>query len=237
MFPKEAPPEGSEQKHYNCELCWDTGMELLGRLGARKCTCRIVRTRDKLLAKIPPRFRDVRLEYLVPDKERHRKQATLFAFAKANPEVNYFLAGDAGTGKTMLMWALYAYAVELGKRVVRAITLAELLDQYRAFIRDSIAGATPKFPLIGAEDLRSSDRKYAIFLDDIDKAKPTEYAAEETFKLVNAIYEEEHQLVVTTNKPSWSLIRHFNRADEDYGEPIIRRMLEGAKEFEMFNEE
>lgn len=205
-------------------------MEFLEGEGARPCPACIKRGRT---ARIPMRFVDADLGRLEPLSTKHARQAEVFGFMRKEPERSYFLAGKPGTGKTLLMWALYRHAVEIERPKVVITTLASLLDEYRAFIRASAAGATPRYPRLNAEELSQGETRYSVFLDDVDKANPTDYAAEQVFAIVNAIYEHKHQLVVTTNKSIQELIDHFDRSD-DRGGPIVRRMIDGAKVFEMF---
>ena len=88
-----------------------------------------------------------------------------------------------------------------------------------------------RWPVLAAS---SADSIAADIIDDIDKARPTEYAAEQFFEILNAIYEYQHQLVVTTNLRVKELADHFDRADERFGGAIVRRLTENAKIYEMF---
>lgn len=199
--------------------------------GARPCVCALKRERERLISRVPRKFQGVTLETLQPRPDIHPKQKEFVPFLKANPDRSYFLAGVPGTGKTTFMWALYRHAIEGRNRVV-ICTLSELLDDYRAFIGASVRHEEPRLPRLSAWQLQEG-AKYSVFLDDVDKANPTDYAAEQIFKLVNAIYEHRHQLVVTTNKTVNGLIGFYDRSD-DRGEAIVRRMMDGAKVVEMF---
>lgn len=217
---------------YACDVCGDTGVEVVVGKGARPCGCQKAAQRERLLARIPSQFQTADLATLTPMPNKHPKQAEALAKIKANPAGNFFLAGHAGTGKTVLMWALYRHAIERSETHPVVCSLSELLDEYRAEIRASKNHEEAFRPRLTASMLRTKTR-YSIFLDDIDKANPTDYAAEQIFALVNAIYEEKHQLVITTNKTVTRLIAHYDKSD-DRGEPIVRRMLDGATRIEMF---
>lgn len=223
-------PNASAPISVSCGRCFDTGKEIVEGEGARPCPACIKRGR---IAAIPLRFSGVKLEDLQPLNAKHARQAEAIAYMRKHPDASYFFAGSPGTGKTLFMWALYRQAVEDEQAKVVITTLAGLLDEYRAFIRANAAGDNPRYPRLSAEELNQGERRYSIFLDDVDKANPTDYAAEQIFAIVNAIYEHKHQLVVTTNKSIKELIAHFDRSD-DRGGPIVRRMLDGAKVFEMF---
>lgn len=207
-------------------------MEVVPEKGARACICALKRERQRVLGKIPPKFREIRIDDLEPMPARHKTQVDHVPFIKANPDRSYFLAGDPGTGKSTFMWALYRHAIEKGETRVVICTLSELLDEYRNFIGASMRNDDPKMPRLSPWELKT-EQKFSIFLDDIDKANPTDYAAEQIFNLVNAVYEFRHQLVVTTNKTVDRLIAHYDRSDHR-GEAIVRRMLDGAKVIQMF---
>lgn len=208
-------------------------MEITGN-GARFCQCRLAQIRANRLAKIPPKFAGHKLSTLEPNTALHPKQAEVIPFIKANPESSYVLAGRFGCGKSLMMWMLYRNAIKQTPRRVVVCTLAELLAEFRAFIQSSMNNETPKIPSLSAAELRQRETPYSIFLDDIDKARPTEYAAEQFFEIVNAIYEYQHQLVVTTNLQIRELSEHFDRADDRFGGAIVRRLVDNAKVVEMF---
>lgn len=192
------------------------------------------KVRNQRLSKIPTKFQGVSLADLEPDVNVHPRQLEFVPMLKANPRGSYFLGGRFGTGKSLMMWALYKQAVEDNVQRIVVCTLAELLHEYRAFIQASMDRTEPKYPRLNAEELRQSHTRYSIFLDDVDKAKPSEYAAEQFFELANAIYDYQHQIVLTTNLSVLKLKDHFDRADERYGGAIVRRLVDNAKIVEMF---
>jgi DNA replication protein DnaC len=167
------------------------------------------------------------------DTARHPGQAEIVSKIKTNPGGSFFLAGRFGCGKTHMMWALYRDAVMHDRRTV-ACALSTLMGEYKRLIELSQAGQTLQYPRIAAETLRQTNTKYSIFLDDLDKARPTEYVTEQVFELIDAAYAYQHQLVVTTNLSVGKLIEHFDRADARFGGAIVRRLVEGATVVEMF---
>jgi DNA replication protein DnaC len=209
-------------------------MEIVSGHGARHCVCAKRKRAAALIAKIPERFANVRLETLVADPKRHLKQCEAIDAIRANPSGNFILAGRFGTGKTMMMWALYRAAVERMESTVIHATLFEIIEEFRRQIRASQNPDESAYsPRLEAVDLKRG-YKYSLFLDDIDKARPSEYAAEQFFAILNAVYEHGHQLVVSTNLPIVKLRDHFDRADERYGGGIVRRLLDGAQTIELF---
>jgi DNA replication protein DnaC len=245
-LPNLTLPDGVlESPKYLCNECQDSGRvhgeapaiegKFAGRMykTVRDCICRLEKLRQKRLSKIPPRFRELELLKIKPMSNIHSLQKTFIPQIQANPSGNYFLAGRTGTGKSMLMWSLYREAVMNDQKVV-AKTLTELIGEYHKFIQLSVSKQTLVYPSLSAEDLRQSHTKYSIFLDDIDKAKPTEYAMEQLFEIANAIYDFQHQIVVTTNLSMQKLIAHFERADERFGGAIVRRLVESSVLCDMF---
>lgn len=236
----EALAQALPEPSYNCELCKDMGRiyfieEHFGKKyeSHKKCGCVLENIRRKKLSVIPPKFEGVSLSSIKPDTGKHIKQAQYVPMIQNNPHGSYFLGGKFGTGKTMLMWALYREAVMRDRRTV-VCTLSELLNEYKKAINASKNNLEPFYPRLVAEDLRQSHTKFSIFLDDVDKAMPTEYVAEQVFELANAIYDFRHQIVLTTNLSVPGLAAHFERADQRYGGAIVRRFVDNSEICEMF---
>ena len=233
--------QSGETPKYLCDDCQDYGRIYFDEVAEngkiykmmKDCICKLEKLRQKRLEVIPPNFRHAVLKDIQPMKNIHPFQAVCIPKMKVNPFDSYFLAGKTGTGKSMLMWALYREAVMQDKRIV-ACTLSELLDEYKRFIHLSMNKQELIYPRLSAEDLRQNHTKFSIFFDDIDKARPTEYAMEQLFELANAIYDFQHQVVVTTNLRLTKLIEHFERADERFGGAIVRRLINNGMICEMF---
>jgi DNA replication protein DnaC len=166
---------------------------------------------------------------LTADPDKHPKQAMIISKMQANPEASLVMFGKTGTGKTMLGYVLAKYAIEQGRPVV-TITLAELLDQYREQFSNR-----EKLPIVDADTLREIKGRFLIFIDEADKARPTAFAGEKFFHLINAASETEQQVIIASNKTKPMLMAHWERANVDddsdaeyscYGEPIMRRLCE-----------
>jgi DNA replication protein DnaC len=228
------PLEQPTPNGFDCPVCHGAEMEIVPGKGARLCECAKQKRRAKLLERIPAKFNQVRLESIKADSSRHQKQATVLELLRKNPERSFFIAGKPGVGKSMLTWALYRHIVESGDRAIICCTLSDLLEEYRAVFRAMQLKEEPISPRLVAEDLMQNRTKYSVFLDDIDKANVTDYVSEQVYRLINAVYENNHQLVVTTNKTVDDLKRQYNRTDDARGGPIIRRMIENATVIEMF---
>jgi DNA replication protein DnaC len=171
------------------------------------------------LGAIPPLFAAHTLEAITPDPARHAKQAAMFGLMRDEPQASYVLCGKHGCGKTLAGWLLYRQAVEAGKRAV-GVTCSELLRQFRDWQFDS-----EKLPVVTPTDLRSND-SWFVLLDEIDKAKPSEFAAEQLFELVDAAYAYQQQIVITSNTPIEGLAAHWSRHAPTMGSAIVRRLME-----------
>lgn len=236
------PGESKPVRYFEpaCEACSDTGWTITAG-GARPCDCaRAKRVAQKIAAlnRRYGKFAEFDLMALQPRPDIHLAQAGLIPAIQSDPEMSLLMFGDTGTGKTLIGYALAKYAIEQGRPVV-AVTLAELLDQYRTQARDA-----EKLPVIDAETLRTGPEKYLIFIDEIDKTRPTEFAGEKFFQLANAIYETGQQVIIASNLPKSHLMAHWERAGQgdfngefsQYGAPILRRFseVENSAEVDFF---
>lgn len=200
-----------------------------GRSAAKPCLClRRARIREAL-ALVPPRFESPRIARLKACAECHPKQAEVIADLKARPDESYLFSGRNGVGKSHFAWALYRHALARGRRVV-ACTVRELLADFRraevmipAEGRDLDSGIVVK-PRVEASDLKQRERKWTIFLDEFEKARPSEFASEMLLALLDAALEFEHQLIVTSNLSPKRLIEHWGRIDHVWGTSIVRRL-------------
>lgn len=179
---------------------------------------------------MPPEYRELDLATVTPDLSRHPKQAALLDALRSDPTGSYALTGRVGCGKSLFGWLLYKRAVMDGRPVV-ALPLAELLMEYRRYEL-----GTENVPTVTYDDLRTDKKRYFLFLDEFDKARPSEFAGEQLFLLIDTVYTYRHQLVVTSNMTTDDLRAHWSRASEHYGVSIMRRLLEmeGMTRVEMF---
>lgn len=225
---------------FKCEACRDSGFvfvktEYRGRSvdNAQPCECRKAKTRAKLIESIPVEFRGVTVANLEPRPSIHPKQAEAVRKIKANPGGNFVLCGKFGSGKSHLFWALYRHAVEQGKKAYGG-TLRALMDEYQKAIRLGKEGER-YFPPITPEDFKTG-QSCALFLDDFDKARATEYVTEQTFELIDAAHSNRHQIVITTNLRIGQLLKLLESADDfgRFGGAIVRRLIGNATEIELF---
>ena len=197
------------------------------------CECRKADRKKRLLDKIPVEYRELDLASVRPDANRHSKQTALLDAVKQSPDTSLYLSGKNGCGKTMIGWLLYKRAIEQGRPAI-FLPMPELLRQLREWEMDS-----EKLPAIEAQSLRESKHRWFIGIDEAEKARPSEFASEALFQILDAVYSHHHQLVVTSNFSARDLREHWSRQNPVWGASIMRRIMEldDLIEVEMFNEE
>lgn len=136
-----------------------------------------------------------------------RDKARLWAQGEINQLV---LSGAVGVGKS---WIAGAAVNEMARhRPVRWFSFAKLMAQARAGFknpsRDEVTDVLTKSHL-------------ALVLDDIDKVKPSEYANDILFELIDERIANATPLLITTN-------RNYTELTTLFGEPITSRLKEGA---------
>jgi DNA replication protein DnaC len=196
-----------------------------------ECGCRKVR-RWKSVA--PPAYRRFNLNRVVPDPARHPGQAPALAALREDPTGSYLFAGKNRVGKSLMAWCLARQAVCDGRRIA-AVNLAVLLDEYRAFEKPiGEDESTPKKPAVTAGDISSDKGKWFVLLQEFDKPRATEYACERLFELIDAAFNYEHQLVITSNLDLGGLIAHWSKVAPRYGHAILSRVAEKCNQVNMF---
>jgi DNA replication protein DnaC len=168
--------------------------------------------------------------------ECHRGQAAVISALRSAPNDSYILAGDHGTGKSHFGWCIARYALAGHRKVVQS-NLEDLLKEYRAleFPERNEDGSLKYFRAsVTSDDLRVKRRRFCLFLQEFDKPKPTEYASKELFNLIDAAYNYEHQIIITSNVKLDDLQTHWSRHGAAYGGGIARRIAEMCGYIEMF---
>lgn len=141
--------------------------------------------------------------------------------AKKRPQ-SLYVVGDIGAGKTFLCSCLCTDLVRKGQRVVWR-NMSEVLREIRAsFDRRDIQES---------EVIKGFISPQVLVLDDLGKERPTEWAVEQLFAIVNARYDEGKALIVTTNYGSEELARRLTPrpdangyADDTTAKAIVDRL-------------
>lgn len=190
--------------------------------GVVECPCR---KRRRFRGIVPKHFERFNLARLKPRTQNHAGQGAVLAELRRYPSASYLLCGKNRVGKSLFGWCLLRQAVCAGRRVV-AVNLAVLLDQYRALERPVREGeAPPERPRILASDLEGATN-WLVLLQEFDKPRPTEYASERLFELIDMAFNYEHQLVITSNLDPGELEGHWSTYSPRFGRSIMSRLVE-----------
>jgi DNA replication protein DnaC len=186
----------------SCPRCSDTGFVAIEPGHVVSCQCRQERLRVAALARagIPPLYQ--RKGFAEYDTSVSRSAAGALTMAKryveewpTQPGTGMLLVGPLGVGKTHLTCAiLKECASRYNARVVFA-DLAELLDRIRA----SYDSGTPETE---AKILRPIFEADILAIDEIGRARVTDWAFATTENLLNQRYNGGRSTLLTTNYPN-----------------------------------
>ena len=166
---------------------------------ASPCRCRpqeISRRRSRSLsAVIPRRYRTVSFD-TPPVTEieprtvvAHTRRFTSRIDAQLDAGRGLWFMGPPGTGKTTLAMLVSKAALDAG-RSVAIYSLPRLLNE----IRDTYRAERSHVDLL--DRLTAVD---LLHIDDVGAEKSNEWVLEELYSIVNARYEDERSVVITTN--------------------------------------
>jgi DNA replication protein DnaC len=165
---------------------------------AHDCRCRrqiiALRKARSLSAVIPRRYRDAAFDRYPVTEMDPKVVAATRRFARdidehLNAGRGLWFMGPVGTGKTTLAMLVSKAALEAG-RSVAIYSLPRLLNE----IRDTHRAERSHVDLL--------DRLAAVDLlhvDDVGAERTTDWVLEELYSIVNARYEDQRSMVVTTN--------------------------------------
>jgi DNA replication protein DnaC len=184
------------------------------------CECRparINRSRARTLsAVIPKRFRGVsfdRAPVVDMDPEIVRVVRRYVEAVDANLDAGrgLWFTGDVGTGKTTLAMLVSRAALDAG-RSVAIYSLPRLLAE----IRKTFDEGAERSHLDLLERLAAVD---LLHVDDVGAERTSEWVLEQLYSIVNARYEDERAMVITTNLDHAEL-------REQIGERTVSRLIE-----------
>ncbi len=162
------------------------------------CRCRagqIVRAKARSLsAVIPRRYRDVAFDRwpvteIDPPIVAATRRFTDAIESKLDAGRGLWFMGQVGTGKTTLAMLVSQAALEAG-RSVAIYSLPRLLNE----IRDTHRAERSHVDLL--DRLTAVD---LLHIDDVGAERTTDWVLEELYSIVNARYEDQRSMVITTN--------------------------------------
>src|SRR6185295_585663 len=176
----QATADDSKFDHINprneCPLCGGVGyVRVTG--GVVRCECQKQKIARKKLAEIPERYRDSTFANYVP--EDAQQQAALDRISGDFTE-SFFIHGDYSRGKTHLATAQYRRLIEI-ERPAMFFPMSELLHELRRAELDRDFFCVVRDRAMHADTLH-------LFVDDIDKFKPTDFKSEVLFDLFDCIW-------------------------------------------------
>ena len=170
---------------------------------ATPCQCRAqrqaaIRTKS-LTREIPERYRHIgphspeveELELRAQPQVRTVRRFAETVSSRLDAGEGLGFHGDVGTGKTMLAFLITKAALDAG-RTVAVFSFPRLLAAIRDSYREDSSDGYGEFldRLVGVDLLQ---------LDDLGAERPTEWAAEQIFLVIDGRYEAKRSVVYTTN--------------------------------------
>jgi hypothetical protein len=161
---------------------------------------------------VPPRYQGCIWSQLQPSLKSIvalERQAELMHQFRSDPDMSVAMFGPPGTSKTTWLTAMYAQAIwrstafKLGMHPAHRYTVKAMLDgftQWQLHGSDPESDAMP--PRVSRERIEKITKqggKVHVFLEEIDKVKPTDARIANLFEVVDALYENMGQLVFNSN--------------------------------------
>jgi DNA replication protein DnaC len=134
-----------------------------------------------------------------------------------------WLFGGVGTGKTTLAMIVSRQALEAG-RSVAIYSLPRLLAEVRrTFDDDAQHSYTELLDRLATVDL--------LHIDDVGAEQSSPWVLEQLYALINARYEEERSVIITTN------IAEHEKLGEQIGERTVSRLQEMCEPIPLFGDD
>jgi hypothetical protein len=233
---------GVDKSPFGCAACSGTGwIEPERGRGVTECKCHIAWLEQKRVMKIPYKHRHIReltIKQLKARPECHADQAKAVAAIKKAPAASFLFCGNTGTGKSGLCWALYREALRQ-RREAFAFTLTDLLDGFHQYEIGKADEPPLKLDWFKHEPHGDHDRML-LFLDEVADRNPSSFRTSKFKLILEAVTQYGHQLICTSNnpinpdyavngKPLTTLEELWSTSNQQDGEPIVRRLIEGSE--------
>lgn len=128
-----------------------------------------------------------------------------------------YLVGPVGTGKTHTAAAVCRELQAMG-RGFRMLTGVQLLERYRACFDGEATESSVTSSLTGVP---------VLVIDDLGKESPTDWAVERLFRVIDARYNAERPVIVTTQFERPALIKRLSRGgDSENAVALVSRLCE-----------
>jgi DNA replication protein DnaC len=199
---------------------------------ARDCRCRaarVARARSRSLSTvIPRRYRLVSFDTppvcdLPAPQVRVVREFTRRIDEHLDAGRGLWLFGDVGTGKTTLAMLVSRHALEAGRSVAIYSLPRLLADLRRTFDDDAPQTYTEMLDRLATVDL--------LHIDDVGAEQTSSWVLEQLYALINARYEDERSVIVTTN------ITELEELGNQVGTRTVSRLQEMCEQIPLFGED
>jgi DNA replication protein DnaC len=199
---------------------------------ASDCRCRaarVARARSRSLSTvIPRRYRLVAFDTppvcdLPAPQVRVVREFTRRIDEHLDAGRGLWLFGDVGTGKTTLAMLVSRHALEAGRSVAIYSLPRLLADLRRTFDDDAPQTYTEMLDRLATVDL--------LHIDDVGAEQTSSWVLEQLYALINARYEDERSVIVTTN------ITELEELGNQVGTRTVSRLQEMCEQIPLFGED
>ncbi|MGI1659614.1 MAG: ATP-binding protein [Desulfitobacterium sp.] len=176
-------------------------------------------------SKMGVRFRNRTFDNFIIGPQNEKAYKTMKRYSEnfkkyANQGIGFMLSGPYGSGKTHLAGALTIDLINKGVPVIFG-TLISLLGKIRQTYSHNW---TQEDELAILETYSTVD---LLIIDDLGKERASEWSLEKLFSIVNARYENNLPIIITTNYGMETLIEKLStNQNTDVAESIISRLHE-----------
>ena len=180
----------TSQSNAKCTDCGGTGWiypQQQTSAGVRRCACLLERITESRFQLIAARFRDCSLDNYEPIDEVQKQAVRAI---QKDPGDSFFLHGMYGRGKTHLEVAQYKIIAKSGKPCLFR-SMSDLLHEIQSA---ELRGE----PSVTLERVKY-ENTFHLFIDDIDKFKPSEFRSQAIFDLIDGIYRRNLSVTITSN--------------------------------------